>query len=478
MSSIANNIWFEGPIGEAVSKVNDRNCLLFVYIYDDSPQSDQLSATLEDSNVSAQLTEHTVALKLEKDSDNAKLFTQLYPTYHIPIVYFIKQGIIKDFGTEDITPDAIITKLDTLSKLALATPTPNATPTTPTPTSASATAPSAVPSVVPSTAPLAVPSVARSVNPAEDAQKQEKIKRKLEEARKKREEREKREAHERELKRREDGKANQETKESLEDKQNKAYFDKLRKEKKEEEEHRKRVKEQIARDRAEKAASRQVAKPSNPVETSEPKQKSRQNSDQSKLSIRQLDGSTLRNTFQATDKLSNVQNWIDQNRSDGDQPYKLLAQFPTRQFSIGDEERSLTELDLCPSGTIIMKAIKNVSHAYAPSTVGGGLMDYVYSATGTLYQAAGTVGTTLSSALGSLFPAEPGNIGGYTNSHQQGGGGQRLGGPSASTNHSTVKYSHTSLSIKQRNSPSNVNTLRSTDSTNRETYNGNSVNQE
>jgi hypothetical protein len=57
-------------------------------------------------------------------------------------------------------------------------------------------------------------------------------------------------------------------------------------------------------------------------------------------------------TILAQDTLENVRTWIDENRTDGDQPYKLLAQFPTRHFSTGDEQKTLQSLDLVPSSTI------------------------------------------------------------------------------------------------------------------------------
>lgn len=130
---------------------------------------------------------------------------------------------------------------------------------------------------------------------------------------------------------------------------------------------------------------------------------------------------------QATATLGNVKEWVDQveispktypytlpnhtqrqNRTDGDQPYKLLAQFPTRQFSIMDEQRTLRELQLCPSATLIMKSIKNVSDAYAGSrSSSGGWMDYVYSAGGLAYGALSAVGSTASGLLYAMFPAEP-----------------------------------------------------------------------
>ena len=110
---------------------------------------------------------------------------------------------------------------------------------------------------------------------------------------------------------------------------------------------------------------------------------------------------------------------------------------------------------MCPSATIIMKGIKNVSHAYNGGN-NGSYMDYVYSAGGMLYNAASTVGSTMSGVVYSLFPAEPAAssgtatgtlgqnvIGGYPGNNNSASstssrsipnsssyGGQRLGGDS------------------------------------------------
>lgn len=73
-----------------------------------------------------------------------------------------------------------------------------------------------------------------------------------------------------------------------------------------------------------------------------------------------------------------------------------------------DEQRTLRELELCPSATLIMKSIKNVSDAYAAANgTGGGWMDYVYSAGGLVYGALSAAGSTASGLLYALFPAEP-----------------------------------------------------------------------
>ncbi|KAL1929004.1 hypothetical protein VTP01DRAFT_2063 [Rhizomucor pusillus] len=490
MSSPDTSVWFDGPVAEAISLVNARNCLFIAYIYDDSDKCQTLSKTLENEKVRSALKSTTVALRMHTSSDNAKMFQQVYPTYHVPILYIMKQGTIKDFVVHDATPETIVEKIEALNSSTgeehnVTNPTP------PPPTSSSSSQPISQPS---SSTTLASASAGLTSEPPtttastsavlqdDEAAKKEKLKKQMEQARQKREEQEKQQVKERELKRRQEGKEMQKTREELENRQNKLYFEKLKKEKKEEEEHRKRIREQIARDRAEQLAARQAEQKrrerNNSVLSSErggKRSSSASSHDFSNLSIRQLDGSTMRNQFDATATLGNVKEWVDQNRTDGDQPYKLLAQFPTRQFSIMDEQRTLRELELCPSATLIMKSIKNVSDAYAGSrSSSGGWMDYVYSAGGLAYGALSAVGSTASGLLYAMFPAEPasssaaspspGAFPASSSSSDSRTNGYTLGGGSSSSGRS------------------NVNTLRRSefddDNDDRQLYNGNSLNQE
>ncbi|CAO3596072.1 unnamed protein product [Absidia cylindrospora] len=207
------------------------------------------------------------------------------------------------------------------------------------------------------------------------------------------------------------------------------------------------------------------------------KQKDTRQYDVCNLNIRQGDGANMRHSFNAANTLGEVRTWIDENRTDGDQPYKLLAQFPTRQFSAGDEEKTLRTLELIPSGTIIMKPIKNVASAYeSPSGYGGMVADYVYSAGGMVYNTLSGVGTTMTGALGGIFNSvAPVAV--------TGSDGHRLGGPQAQQ-----QQQHQQQQQQQQSSPSasrqihGINTLRQPDQPDdddrKRTYNGNSVNQE
>lgn len=162
----------------------------------------------------------------------------------------------------------------------------------------------------------------------------------LEQVRKERAEREQQDAKDREIKRRQEAKMLQEAQQSRVDKENKIYFEKIKKERQEDEAHRKRVREQIARDRAEKIAQRNAEKQrqnsaaSTALAAEEGASSSSlsgsSNHAYSNLNIRQLDGSNIRHQFEGNDikmdgywrhgltglyeiavsTLSEVRNWI------------------------------------------------------------------------------------------------------------------------------------------------------------------------
>ena len=130
-------------------------------------------------------------------------------------------------------------------------------------------------------------------------------------------------------------------------------------------------------------------------------------------------------------------------------PFKLFAQFPNRNFDIGDERRSLLDLKLCPSGTLIMKPIKNAASAYNKATnvksTTSSWFNYVSSAGNMIYDSASSAMSFL--VTPATHAPEP---------------GQRLGESSTPRN--------------------NINTLNSVrdkkKDNDKQTYNGNSINQE
>ncbi|KAK4517228.1 peroxisomal copper amine oxidase [Mucor velutinosus] len=498
-----SDIWFDGPIAEAISLVAEKQCVFLVYIHDESEKTNTLNNTLKDEQVTKAIRESTVAVAMERHSENAALFGQYYPIQTVPILYFIKQGTIRDFGIETLTGQEIVDKINTVNQIS----------TNPAQQPVSASVPVAPATPVPApqppmndTAHIVDTASASNTGTARKAEQDDEInikkaemQKQLEQVRKERAEREKQDAKDREIKRRQEAKMLQEAQQSRVDKENKIYFEKIKKERQEDEAHRKRVREQIARDRAEKIAQRNAEKQrqNSTSLTTLPTEEGASNSSlsnnshhaYSNLNIRQLDGSNIRHQFEAVSTLSEVRNWIQENRTeDAKKPYKLSSQFPTRLFTDADDNTTLKDLNLCPSATIIMKPLKAGSSSARSGISGnnGGATEYIYSAFDFIYGFVIALINMLTGLLATLFPT---NGMSHTNvpasQHQQPlirsmRGGQRLGGEGVSAESSATASS----SAAQKRNPyaTRVNTLHdeddSEDEDKRPTYNGNSVNHE
>ncbi|KAH3672253.1 hypothetical protein WICMUC_004348 [Wickerhamomyces mucosus] len=85
------------------------------------------------------------------------------------------------------------------------------------------------------------------------------------------------------------------------------------------------------------------------------------------LAIRLLNGSSIRYDFKPTDTLNDVRNWIDQNRTDGDQPYCFHRTIPRITFGVTDEEKTLEKLELIPRSALILKPFSTYSDAFSQS---------------------------------------------------------------------------------------------------------------
>ena len=83
------------------------------------------------------------------------------------------------------------------------------------------------------------------------------------------------------------------------------------------------------------------------------------------LNIRLFDGSLLKKRLAPLSTLGSVRRQIDDSHvTHQDTPYSLSQTFPTRVFSVSEEERTLEDLGLCPSATLVLKPVQNYSDAY------------------------------------------------------------------------------------------------------------------
>ncbi|EED13912.1 UBX domain protein [Talaromyces stipitatus ATCC 10500] len=150
---------------------------------------------------------------------------------------------------------------------------------------------------------------------------------------------------------------------------------KIQREQREQREERERIREQIKKDqeaRRQRAAEEQhssIPTTSTPSGTC----KTNKQSSQYRLQIRLFDGSSVRNSFPPSATIrKDVRPWLESQRSDGSAPYNLkhiLTPLPNRTISVAEEERTLEELDLGPTASLVMVPVPSYIEAYAPSGI-------------------------------------------------------------------------------------------------------------
>ncbi|CAO3596073.1 unnamed protein product [Absidia cylindrospora] len=153
----------------------------------------QLDELLTNTKVQNLLRKH-VSIKLNRQSENAQMFGQYYPIQRVPMVYFIKQGVIKDFAIETTTEQEFIDKADrlspdantepSLSTVATSSETSNYIPVPASTCDANSTANTANHQDTPQ-------NIEQPTETKSDLDKKERLKRQMEEARAKRDEIEK-----------------------------------------------------------------------------------------------------------------------------------------------------------------------------------------------------------------------------------------------------------------------------------------------
>ncbi|KAJ9155333.1 UBX domain-containing protein 4 [Pleurostoma richardsiae] len=91
--------------------------------------------------------------------------------------------------------------------------------------------------------------------------------------------------------------------------------------------------------------------------------------DHCSIQVRLFDGSTIRTRLPSTSTLrTDVRKWVDESRQDGSNPYEfkvLLTPLPNRSIDAVEEEKSLDELGLTPSATLVLIPVDRYSAAYA-----------------------------------------------------------------------------------------------------------------
>ena len=156
------------------------------------------------------------------------------------------------------------------------------------------------------------------------------------------------------------------------------FADSVRKQQREAADERKRILKRIEDDkvaRKDMATAKTRQGSSSTATSSEPSTRVGRSGEKAAILVRLYDGSTLRNRFaKASSVRGDIRSWVDSNRKDGStSPYRFrVALDPTTSRVIDDteEDRTLEELGLAPSATLVLVPIPN----FVTANAGGGVV--------------------------------------------------------------------------------------------------------
>ncbi|XP_053482458.1 UBX domain-containing protein 4 [Ictalurus furcatus] len=390
--------WFEGSIPAAIATSKQHGSIFVVVIAGDDEQSRQMLSSWEDEQVSELTNNCFVAIKVDAKSETCVQFSQIYPVVCIPSSFFIgDNGIPLEIIAGGVSAEELTSRISKVKQTHAQQP---AAPPQPNPeTSTQAGSPSAslnsdIVTGSSSTAaaaskeslstPMEEAGASGHVTPGDDRSqssddtsqasqaeenldaKVERLTKKLEERRDQKRKGEEEDEIKKEKERRKVGKDMLDFKRKQEEEKTKRLLDERNREKAEEKAARERVKQQIAQDRAERAAryaktqeeadaARVAALQAKQAEQEMKKEAAqRERSAIARIQFRLPDGSSLTNQFPSETTLQEARQFAAQEVGNRFGHFSLATMFPRREFTAEDLEKTLLELELAPSASIVL----------------------------------------------------------------------------------------------------------------------------
>lgn len=358
-----------------------------------------------------------VALRLQAGSEEAGYLAQIFPLPRTPTVVIMKHGELKEYIAAGATRDDFFRRVQGAFDVATS-PAPAApAAAAPADASAPAIAPGAGPSAPGGGSPVAAPAAASApaVASAPDNERSESVRRVLaERAAKLQAQKEEAERLAKEERSKAKAKAAAEASAGAETEAAATHrqAELLRRRRQQASEERRRILERIEDDKAERRerAARREQQRIDSLQTGDvagalvraPESKlpsTTRVGELTSLQVRLFDGSTMRSRFKTDAPFAEVRRWVDGKRTDGALPYtfrQLLTPAPNKAIDETDEARSLGELGLAPSSTLILIPVQRFASAYD----GAGPPGLASQAAGLASQAAGLLLALLAWLLG------------------------------------------------------------------------------
>jgi len=367
--------WFKGEITEAILKCKQEKLIFLVYVHDEN--ANEMSELWENEQVSIICNKECISLKLESTQDACQQFSQIYKVLCYPSTFLIGlNGMPIEIIAGSVNLETILEKLNKAIKahkrgenVAIASnevklaeePKPIQNAESPITEEQASTSEEAA----------AKKSIDERV-----AEAKEKIRLLQEKKAKEEEDKEK----EREMERRKLGQDIVKAKQLKHEQELKKMADDLKKDRMQEELAKKKVLEQIQRDREDKHRKyvheqEQVKNEKLQKKQLESNQEAARNSNIARIQFRFVDGSSAVETFEPDQAFSLVNDFIKQKLAN--QSFTVHTTFPKRVFGDEDLNKTLRDLQLAPSATLLVipskgvveKTIKNLVPT-SSSTVG------------------------------------------------------------------------------------------------------------
>uniref|UniRef100_A0A8C2Q213 UBX domain-containing protein 4 n=1 Tax=Cyprinus carpio TaxID=7962 RepID=A0A8C2Q213_CYPCA len=370
--------WFEGSIPAAIAAAKERRCVFVVVITGSDDQSAQLMSSWETDSVCEAAQNCCVAIRVDAESETCVQFSQIYPVVCIPSSFFIgENGVPLEVIAGSVTEDELqrrILRVTQMHTQQMSAERANQMPVS---------EPQAKES---QSVPMEEDGASGHVTPGEDEAldtKVERITKKLEERREQKKKAEEENELKKEMERRKTGKEMLDFKRQQEEEKTKRLLEERNREKAEERAARERVKQQIALDRADRAArhaqsqleaetSRIAALQARAAEQELRRDAAqREKSAFARIQFRLPDGSSFTNQFPSETRLLEARQFAAQEVGNRYGQFSLATMYPRREFTAEDLQKSLLELELTPSASIVL--LPQSRSAVVRSSASGGI---------------------------------------------------------------------------------------------------------
>ncbi|XP_070537076.1 LOW QUALITY PROTEIN: UBX domain-containing protein 4-like, partial [Ptychodera flava] len=380
---------FEGSISSAIATAKQRRAVFVIFISGDDELSQKMTETWENENVTTLCgNANMVAMKLDAKSESCQQFGAIYPVLCIPSTFFIgNNGVPLEVIGAHLSVEEFIPKIQKVIEMHKASL--DAASNTAATSTARQSVPQSVPQQVSATASTSSASEGNTAFTRQTATTSDmtaeqtmesvdncitraldvrvaKAKQKIEEKKQMKAEQEKQEEIRKEMERRKLGQQVQAAEHKKKENEAKQLADELKRQRAEDRAAKERIRQQIAQDRADRAAryekekeereqvrvAKLEAKRAEQEETKKIQEQA--NMESARVQFRLPDGSSIMHTFPSESPLSEARQFLYDHIGNQFGNFTLSIVYPRRQFSESDMQRSLLDLEIAPSSSLIV----------------------------------------------------------------------------------------------------------------------------